>query len=159
MFASQAVVEGEAPEEDDLAAGFAEGGDAGGGEPAVWVGGVVVVQDARELLVGGVAGSFALEGHDDCFGGVAVEEGVEFGEEVAEVFRAGEGDGEDGVDEDELVVGGIIWVFGLDPDVEEADAVVELFGGRCGLASDGREGFVTSGRIVRAWDGEGGERG
>ena len=60
MFASEAVVEGEATDEDDLAAGFAEGGDPWGGEPAVWVGGVVIVQDAGELLVGGITGAFAL---------------------------------------------------------------------------------------------------
>ena len=63
------------------------------------------------------------------------------------------------MDEDELVVGGITRVLGLEPDVEEADAVVELFGGRRGLASDGREGFVTGGRVVWAGDGECGERG
>ena len=49
------------------------------------------------------------------------------------------------MDEDELVVGGVAGVLGLEPDVEEADAVVELFWRRRGLTSHGREGFVTGG--------------
>lgn len=48
---------------------------------------------------------------------------------------------------------------GLHADIEEADAVLELFSGRDGLAADGREGAMAGGRVVGAGDGEGGEGG
>lgn len=156
-FIAQAFFESEAAEEDDFVARFADGRDAGCGVPSADVARIVVAQDARELGVGGVAGAFAFEGHDDRFAGVAVEEGEDVVDEVAEVFVACQGDGEDAVDEDEGVFGEVFGAFGLDSDIEEADAVIELFPGADGLASDGGKGTEAGWGVVGAGDGEGGE--
>lgn len=124
VVALQGVVEAEAPDQHDLAAHFAERGDPWLGVPRARVGGdVVVFDDLAELGVGGVAGAFALQAHEQRFARVLAEEAEDVVVEVAEVFFAGEGDGEDGVDEDERLVGGR---FGLDPQVEEAHTVLHL---------------------------------
>lgn len=57
------------------------------------------------------------------------------GHELAEVFGARQGDGEDAVDEVKRFVVWILWVTGLDADVEEADAVLELLFWRHGLTT------------------------
>lgn len=49
----------------------------------------MVAEDAAELLVRGVTGAFALDGHDDCFAWVVLEEGEDFFDEIAEVFGSG----------------------------------------------------------------------
>ena len=87
--ALQRFVEAESPQQYDLATGFAERGDAGLREPFCAVGCVVLVQDLAQLLVGGVAGAFALQRHDESFGGVAGEEVEGRVDQVAQIFRAG----------------------------------------------------------------------
>lgn len=62
-FLLQRVVELEASDQDDFAARFAEGRHAGLREPLLEVG-VVVFQDAGELLVGAVACAFAFDAED-----------------------------------------------------------------------------------------------
>ena len=152
------VVDVEAAQQDDLAAGLAKGGNTRLREPLLRVG-VVVFEDAAELLVGAVAGAFTLEADDEGLGGVGVEEVTDFLVEVGKVFGAGEGDGEDGVDEDEFVRGWLIGGGDLDAQVEEADAVFELFAGGDGLAADRGRGGVVSGGVVGAGDGEGAQGG
>lgn len=73
---------------------------------------------------------------------------------IPKVLCAGERNGKDAVDEDEL------WgVFGLDldADVEEADAVEELVARGDGLAAHGGEGIVVRGAVVGAGHAESGE--
>ena len=149
-----AVVEVEAAEQYGFAARFAEERDSGLREPLLQVG-VVVFEDVAELLVGAFAGAFALEADDEGFGGVLVEEGADVGVEVAELFGARQADGEDGVNEDELVGGGVVGVWDLDAQIEEADAVLELLEGRDSLAADGGWGFVVRGCVVGSGDAEG----
>ncbi len=134
-------------------AGFAEGGDPWRGEPMIDVAGVVVAEDAGELCVGGVSGAFAFYGHDYGLGRVPVEEGEDVVDEVAEIFVACQGDGEDAVDEDDAVFGEILGGFGLNSNVEEADAVVELFAGTDCLAADGGEGSMACRGVVGSGDG------
>ena len=152
------VIDVEAAQQDDFPPRLAERGDARLREPVLWVG-VVVLEDAAELLVLAVTGAFALEADDKRLGRVGVEEGADLGVEVAEVLGAGEGDGEDGVDEDELVRGRVVRGRDLDAQVEETDAVFELFARGDGLAANRGRGGVVSGGVVGAGDGEGAERG
>jgi len=151
----QRVVDVEAAHEHDLPANLAQTRDAVLGEPALGVGGnVVVVQDLGELLVGGLSDALALEGYEDGLARIPVEEGRHLVEQVAEVFVSSERDGEGGVHEDQAVGVGIVGVLGLHADVEEADAVVELLGKGDRLAAHGGEGCVVSRRVVGAGDGE-----
>lgn len=76
----------EAADEDDLAAGFAEGGDFRVRIPPTALAGVVVADYAAELLVGVASGSLAFERDDEGLGGVVFEEVDDFALEVAEVF-------------------------------------------------------------------------
>ena len=62
-FVFEGFVEHEAAEEDDLAAGFPQCGDARLGEPLGRVG-VVVFEDAGELGVRAIACAFAFEAQD-----------------------------------------------------------------------------------------------
>lgn len=87
-FLVQVLLERETADEDDLVSAFAQGGDARRREPVVDVAGVVVAQDAGQLGVGGVSSTFSLDGHDDRFAGVGVEEGEDVVDQVAEVFIA-----------------------------------------------------------------------
>ena len=97
----------------------------------------MVVKDSRDLLIRVLAGTFAFETEEDGLAWVLLQELEHVVEEVAEVFVTGERDGEDAVDEDQSIVGGIEGRFGLQADVEEADAVLELDKWGYGLASDG----------------------
>ena len=65
--------------------------------------------------------------------------------------------GEDGVDEDQGVGLGFVRGGDLDAEVEEADAVGELFFGADGLTADRGGCAVVGGRVVGAGDGEGAE--
>ncbi|KAG7058880.1 1-phosphatidylinositol phosphodiesterase [Colletotrichum scovillei] len=155
VLAAQGFVEAEAADEHDAAAAVAEVRDARLDEPPVGVAAdVAVAEVAAELLVVALARALALDGHEDRLGGVGVQVGVDVGEHVGKVLVAGQGDGEGGVDEGEVVV-----VLGDgDSDVEEADAVVELLADADGLAADGGQRRVTRRRVVGAGDGEEGQR-
>ena len=106
-----------------------------------------------ELLVRPLARAFALEAAYKRLRRVGVEEFPDFFVEVVEIFWSRKGDGENGVDEDELVGVGFIRRGDLDAEVEEADAVFELCARRDCLAADGGRGFVVGRRIVGAGDG------
>ena len=67
----------------------------------------MVVEDSRDLLIRVLAGTFAFETEEDGFAWVLLQEVEDVVEQVAEVFVARERDGEDAVDEDQSVVGGI----------------------------------------------------
>ena len=157
-FFLQGFVEREAAHQDDLAARLAQARDAGLGEPGLRVG-VVFLQDLGELGVGAVAGAFAFEGEEEGFAGVGVEEVENVGVEVFEVLCAGEADGEDGVDQDQLVRVGLVGRGDLDAQVEEAHAVLELFFRTDCLTSYRGRGVVVRWTVMRAWDGEGAQRG
>lgn len=139
-------------------------------------GDVVGMQDLGEVRVAAPPGAFPLEGEEDGFGGVGVEEGVEGGEQGGEVFGPGEGDGEGGVHQAELGDGGLVvwgvggvaggatsggrgWGWGIDwagdAHVEEAHAVVELVEDGHGLAAHRGQSDVAGRRVVRAGNREG----
>lgn len=75
-----------AADKDDLAAGFAEGWDFGIGVPSASWAAVMIAQDAAELLVSVFAGSLTFKRNHESFGGIVLEEIVNFAHEVAEVL-------------------------------------------------------------------------
>ena len=129
------VVEAEAADDDNLAAGLAEGGDFGLGPPAVAaLVDVAVLEVLGHPTVGGLAGALTFETHDEGLAGVVVEEAIQVLEHVGKVLGAGEGDGKRAVDEGE----GVVVRAGGEANVEEAHAVAELLGHADGLATQPR---------------------
>ena len=157
VFVPQRIVQGKATHQHDLASRFTQGRDPRRRVPPSRVRGVVISQAAGELGVGVVARSFTLDGHDDRLGGVGVQKGQDVIDQVAEITLPSQRDGELAMHEHQSVFGRVIGVFGLDADVEKADAVVELLGHADGLALHGRKGVVVRGRVMCAWDAERGE--
>ncbi|KAL3300943.1 1-phosphatidylinositol phosphodiesterase [Colletotrichum asianum] len=107
VFPTQGLVDAEAADQHDAPATIAEVGDARLDEPAVGVAAdIAVAKVAAQVLVGALAGAFTLYRHEDGLRGVGVEVGIDVGEHVGEVLVARQRDGEDGVDEGQVVV---IW--------------------------------------------------
>lgn len=143
---------GVASDEDEFAAGGAEVRYRRGRIPLRGVGADVVLrEDVGEVLVCGGADALALEGDEDCFGGVGDKEGVACLQDGGEVFGAGEAVGKGAVDEIEIFLGWVCGVDGLEAYVEEADALVELCFDVGDLTADGWERSVVCVRVVCAW--------
>ena len=110
-----------------------------------------------QLVVRGLAWALALDAHDDGLAWVRIQKAADLVDEVAEVLVARDRDGEDTVHKDEAVLGRVCGGFGLDADVEEAHAVVELVARRDGLAAHGGKRFVAGGTVVGAGNAECGD--
>lgn len=139
-FGEDAFGEGEAAHDDDFAADLTELGHAWVCVPVVdgfgiGAADVVIAEDLGELLVGGVACAFTLQGEDDGLGRIFFEKLTDLAEEAAELLGAREADGEDAMDEIQFVVFGIAGVLGLDANVEESHAVLKLLAGGDGLTA------------------------
>ncbi|RCI15203.1 hypothetical protein L249_6770 [Ophiocordyceps polyrhachis-furcata BCC 54312] len=117
---SHVVVQCEAADDDDLAAGLAQSRNRRLRPPQVaglvYVG---VLEVLCHLAVCGLSRPLALDAEEDGLGRVLVEEAVCVLEEIVEVLASRQGDGEDAVDERQRRFRRV----GGDADVEEADAV------------------------------------
>jgi len=98
-FVIEAFFEPETPHQYDLASRFPEGGDTRGGEPLVDIASIVVSHDAAQLLISSISWPFTLDGHDDRFGGVLLQERKDVVDDWAEMLRAFERDWKDAMDE------------------------------------------------------------
>ena len=79
-----------------------------------------------EMFVRGAAYAFALQRDEDRFAGVGREEVVAYLQDRAKVLRASETDWEGAMYEVEVFLGSVGGVNGLESDVKEANAVLEL---------------------------------
>ena len=86
----------------------------------------MLLEYLSEMLIRGAAYAFALQRDEDCFAGVGGEEVVAYLHYWRKVLWAGEADREGAVHEVEVFLRSVGGVNGLEPDVEEANAVLEL---------------------------------
>lgn len=145
------VIDVETADEKDATTSLTKSRDAAVCVPPVaFLVDVSVLKVAGHVLVGALAGTFALDAHDNSFRGVLVEESVYVIEQVGEVLCAGEGDGEYAVDERELIV----VLVGGNTDIHETNAVVELLGNTDGLTSYRGQSLVVGGGVVSSGNRE-----
>jgi hypothetical protein len=85
---------------------------------------------ARELLICMLTWSLAFERYDDGLCRMIIEEAENFVDKIAEVLIPCQGDGKDAMDEDKAIFVGVVRVLGLHANIEEANAIVQLFAGR-----------------------------
>ena len=147
-FASEPFLQSEAANQHNFSPGFAQSRDPRRGKPVIDITCIMVPQNAAQLSIVCIPGALALDGHDHCFAGVAVEESEDLIEEATQIFRTCQGDGKHAVHEHEPVIVQIFRIFWLNPKIKKSNAVFKLFGGRGRLTSDGREGTMARGRIV-----------
>lgn len=81
------------------------------------------LEEGGEVLVRGAAYAFALEGQQDGFAGVLLEECVACLQEGRKVLWSSEADGKCAMDEIQVFLGKVGSVHRLDADVEKPDAV------------------------------------
>lgn len=116
-------------------------------------------KNVGKLLILGITRTLTLNGDDEGFGGILLEEFIHFAHQVAEVLVTGEGDREDTVDKDELILFRAIWILWLHTNVEESHAVLQLFARADSLTAHGGWGDMACRGVVRSWDGQSGEEG
>lgn len=130
--------------ENDFSADGAEIWDVGAGVPSRGLRvDVVFLEDLREMFVRRTTDALALQRDQERFARMRGEEVVARLEYGREVFWARETDGKGAVHEVEVFLGWVGGVGGLESDVEEADAVLELDFEIDTLAADGGECTVV----------------